>query len=877
MEAALRKVVIIFLLVFCMSPVFSQVLSQKKFIKAIQDADGIFYYDEDYEKAATLYEALLNIYPDNSNLFAKLGICYINIDGRSADALKLLIKASGKIVRYDQEYLEFGEKAPLDTYLYLAIAYHQNDSLKKAITLYIDAKKKLGNTKLFRDDYIDNQIKSCRYALEMQKNPLPVVTNLFAPWLGEFTDASNPVLAKNDSVFIFTQKKDGKTRILCSYKSDKWKRPVDITHQLGGYNELYSNSITGDGKLLIIYKLDGIDGNLYYSQRKDSTWSKIKSLSINTIYWESHGFITPDGKTLYFASNRPGGIGDLDIWISEKGDNDSWKRPVNCGNIINTPYNENTPFFDPESNTLYFSSLGQVSMGGYDVFRSTKKDRVWSNPTGLPFSLNSTRENLFYILNNNGNGFITSLYEEKTKSHNIYSIITGDAASKPIIASGTISLQDGRAVDPEQTHIQLNDQKTGTVEKIYLDNSYLSKYEVKPAILKVIISHIKNKSDSLNINNKPKIHTDNPPLTDTGSFKFEVKPGDYKLFVGHNGYKTDTINLNIPSKFSSNYIPVNSSLVPIKVFEGYFLSIKNIPFDFDSYKINEQAISNLEILRSVLVNYPDLKIEVAGYTDSKGTAEYNIGLADLRAQAVIDYFADKGISRLRFVKKAFGASGFVTINTNPDGSDNPDGRKYNRRAVFGIINPKTGVVIQQETYAPEHLRNPLSIKYLVILIKSKENLPAEYFRNLKMTEMHFVKTVLKDSALLYTIGDFYNKYDASVYLDYVKNNGFKDAYILSQFEIANSSNPPDSTIGKEVYFNEEVTYTIQLAASKKHENINQFNIIDGIREIVSTDGYFRYISGEFKSLSEAKSTLITLQQAGFKNAFIRELNSLVPN
>ncbi len=877
MEAAFRKVFIAFLLLFCISPVFSQVLSQKKFIKSVQTADEKFYYDEDYEKASTLYESLLNSYPDNSNLSAKLGICYINIDGKRTDALKLLIKASGKIVRYEKEYLEIGEKAPLDTYLYLAVAYHQNDSLKKAITLYTEAKKRLGRTKLFRDDYIDNQIKSCRYALEMQKSPLPIATNLFAPWLSEFTDASNPALAKNDSVFVFTQKKDGKNRILCSYKSDKWKRPVDITHQLGGYDKLYSNSITGDGKLLIIYKLDGIDGNLYYSQRKDSTWSKIKSLSINTIYWESHGFITPNGKTLYFASNRPGGFGDLDIWISEKTDNDTWNHPVNCGSIINTPYNENTPFFDTESNTLYFSSVGHTSMGGYDVFRATKKDRVWSNPTGLPFSLNSTTENLFFILNNDGNGFITTLYEEKTKSHNIYSIITGEAASKHIIASGTITLQDGGAVDPEQTHIQLSDQQTGTAKKIYLDNSYLSKYEVKPAILNVIINRIKNKSDTLSINNKPKIHTDNTPLTDTGSFNFEIKPGDYKLYVGHSGYKTDTINLNIPSKFSSNYIPVHSSLVPIKVSEGYFLSIKNIPFDFDNYKINEQASSNLEILKSILVNYPDLKIEVAGYTDSKGTAEYNKGLADLRAQAVIDYFAEKGISRLRFVKKAFGASGFVTINTNQDGSDNPDGRRYNRRAVFGIINPKTGVVIQQETYAPEHLRNPMSLKYLVILIKSKENLPVEYFRNLKMTEMHFVKTVLKDSALLYTIGDFYNKYDASVYLDYVKNNGFKDAYTLSQFEIAENSIPTDSTMQKEVYFNEQVIYTIQLVASKKHENMDQFNKIDGIREIVSSDGFFRYVSGEFKSFSEAKSALITLQQAGFKDAFVREINSLVTN
>ena len=98
------------------------------------------------------------------------------------------------------------------------------------------------------------------------------------------------------------------------------ERPVDITKQLGGYDRFYSNSITGDGKQLIIYMDDGGDGNLYYSMRKDTTWTKIKSVGkpINTIYWQSHGFITPDGNTMYFSSNKPGGEGELDIWYSKK-------------------------------------------------------------------------------------------------------------------------------------------------------------------------------------------------------------------------------------------------------------------------------------------------------------------------------------------------------------------------------------------------------------------------------------------------------------------------------------------------------------------------------------------------------------------------------
>ena len=288
-----------------------------------------------------------------------------------------------------------------------------------------------------------------------------------------------------------------------------------LPKQLGGYDRFYSNSVTGDGKLLVIFIDDGGDGNLYFSQRKDSTWTKIKSVGkpINTIYWQSHGFITPDGKTIYFSSNKPGGEGELDIWISEKTRDGAWGEPVNCGNIINTPYNEDTPFFDPATGALIFSSDGHISMGGYDVFRSAMRNGSWTNPVGMPYAFNSTLENTFFILNNNAPGFITSLYDEKTKSRNIYSIVAEDPAAKITLGEGTITLQDGMDVDPKQVKILLSDLKKGTSVK-------------------------------------------NIPLIDTASFKFEVKPGDYQLFVSHKGYKTDTINLNIPLYFSGNYISV---------------------------------------------------------------------------------------------------------------------------------------------------------------------------------------------------------------------------------------------------------------------------------------------------------------------------------
>jgi outer membrane protein OmpA-like peptidoglycan-associated protein/tetratricopeptide (TPR) repeat protein len=831
----MKKVIILSFLIWCFSPVFSQVLSRREFIKAVQAADILYYYNKEYEKAAGLYEPLLKVYPDNSNLAAKLGICYLNIDGKRADALKLLNKASANIVNNESEYDEYGEKAPSDTYLYLAIAYHKNDSIQKAISLYLDAKKRLGGTDIFQEEYIDNQIRDCRYALELLKKPLTITASLFAPWLIEYPGACNPVVSKNDSVFVFTQKTEGKTRILCSYKTDKWEKPTDITNSLGGFDRFYSNSITGNGKLLILFLDDGDDGNLYISEREDTTWTRIKSAGkyINTIYLESHGFITPDGKALFIASNRPGGEGGLDIWFSEKAEDGDWKRPVNCGDVINTPYDENTPFYDIENKTLLFSSQGHTGMGGYDVFRSVDRNGIWTNPVCMPYSFNNMEDNTFFILNNKAPGFITSYYNEKNNTRNIYSIVALDPADKTTIALGNVTLQDGMNLDPRKTKMLLSDLKNGVQIK-------------------------------------------NITVSDSASFRFQIKPGDYRLLTSYDGYKTDTVNLNLPL-FYPGYISVNVNLVPDKVIEGDFLSLKNVLFESDSYNLNEESKSNLNALKSILLNNPELKIEVAGYTDVKGTTEYNYELADKRAQAVIDYLIISGISRSRLLKKVYGKSDYVVENSNPDGSDNPEGRKYNRRVTFGILDPQTGVLIRQEVYIPEHLRLSSSMAYSIVLIKSSENLGSSYFSGLKLNDIQLIRPVKTDSETLYVLSAFYSKNDASKYLDFAIKNGFKDAYIINNYEINMASKSSVSTKSESIPNTSDIAYTIQLMATKEKLNMNKFKGIDGVKEIASDDGLYRYISGQYSSFSKAKAALSAIQGSGFKDAFIRELNSVTNN
>jgi len=734
-----RRNLIVILFISCFSIVNSQEINIKDFNKSLQSASDVFNYDKDYERAASLLEPLLKAFPDNANIQSKLGICYLHLDGKKAESLKLLESASKNVAADSKEYSETGQKAKPDTYRYLGEAYHLNDNLEKAISIFTDLKSKLGSSEedIEMAGYYDLQISNCSYALEAKKKPVRVLSELFASWLNDYPGAMNPVVSKNDSVFIFTQRVEGKNRILCSYRDRTWQEPVDITQQLGGLDRLYTNSISGNGRFLVLYIDDGNDGNLYFSERTGSTWTRMKNFGkpVNTIYWESHGFITPDATKLYISSNRPGGIGNLDIWVSEKTTSGEWGEPVNLGDVINTPYDEDAPFFDPDNNALLFSSVGHMSMGKYDLFRSTiNRYGNWDRPVGMPFAFNTTAENIFFHLNNNAPGFITSLYDEKTGIRNIYAIVGVDPADEITRTEGIIRLGDGMNVIPSQAQMILKELKKGIV-------------------------------------------VENIPVEYDGSFAFDLKPGDYHLIVSHIGYRTDTTNLSLPLYFLNQFMKINPTLVPEKAVTGEFLLIKNVLFAFDSHKLDGGAIESLDILKTILNNYPELKIEVAGYTDALGSIIYNRKLADKRAQSVIDYIAASGIQADRMVKKAFGESNFAAINTNRNGTDNPEGRKFNRRATIGVIDRGTGVVIRHDTETPDELVNPFTSKYYIVLAKSPGKLSSGYFSKLDLSGKLVIRTLEEGTENKYIIGIFYDKTDADKYLNYVKGLGFNEAYI----------------------------------------------------------------------------------------------------
>jgi hypothetical protein len=401
-----RAFLLLLLLIFFPAKSSSQVKQDNK--AKFYQAEGFILYEE-YKDALKLYQELLLTQPDNSNFKYRIGQCLINIPGSKAEAIKYL---EGAVKNINLKYKEgkFREtSAPYDAYYFLANAYRINNQLSKAIETYELFKKNL-DPEVYNIDVVNLQIESCRNAQELMKVPNFVrKENLGVLINGRFSDY-NPVVSSDESVLVYNKGGSFQDFVYFSRKvNGRWTTPVDIIPDFGlGFEEKnYVTSLSSDGIELYIYRPGAdYDGNIFVTRRdKNDKWSNLVKLNdnINTKYWESHATISHDGKMLYFTSNRKGTYGMLDIYVSSRDSTGDWGPAKNLGPVINTQYNEESPFLGKDDKTLFFSSAGHLNIGGYDIFYSTLLENgQWSVPLNVGYPLNTTDDDLFFNPVNDG-------------------------------------------------------------------------------------------------------------------------------------------------------------------------------------------------------------------------------------------------------------------------------------------------------------------------------------------------------------------------------------------------------------------------------------------------------------------------------------------
>jgi tetratricopeptide (TPR) repeat protein len=387
-------------------------------IKDMQDSfleAEYFFVNEDYQDALPYYLELYEKMPENSNLAYRIGLCYLNIPGKKNLSVNFLEIASKNLSAKHKEGTISQTSAPYDALFELANAYRINFKFDKARETYIKYKATLLSDDKENIDFIEHQIKVCESAKDLIAKPRDFTEENMGELFNDDKPNFNPVISANGKSFAYMVTLKFYDAVMFSKMvNSKWTAPVNIIPELQSDGDLYISCLSADGKTLLLSKDDNFNSEIYSSTYNGTRWSPAVKLNrnINTKYWESHGFISEDGNMLIFASDRPGGSGGLDLYIShrEKG---TWGAPARIGPEINTPYNEDRPFLINNGKTLFFSSQGHDNMGGYDVFRSDlQPNGLWSKPVNIGYPVNTPDDDLFFMPHENGKSGYLSKFKE---------------------------------------------------------------------------------------------------------------------------------------------------------------------------------------------------------------------------------------------------------------------------------------------------------------------------------------------------------------------------------------------------------------------------------------------------------------------------------
>ena len=400
------------------------------------------------------------------------------------------------------------------------------------------------------------------------------------------------------------------------------------------------------------------DVDLYISRFRNKKWSEPRLLSINDPEtWDSTPAFSTDGRTLYFASNRAGGEGGIDLYSSRIDRRGRYSKPKNLGPEINTAGDEMFPYVADDA-SLYFSSSGQPGFGGLDILVAKRKSgRIIVENLGKP--MNSSYDDFSFFLYKPDRGFFASNRPESKGNDDIYTFLNNDPNLKTVnyYLAGITKTHDENEneVILANVKVQLLDFKDEVLDELVTDRD--------------------------------------------GKFNFRVYEQErYTLFGEKQGSDAEnyfvtrleftTVGKSIPQEELTqlvNNVTFDTTLVLDRIVIDKAIVLENIYYDFARWDITPEAGIELDKLVDIMYDNPDIVIELSSHTDSVDTESYNIRLSQRRAESAVNYIVSTGVDRNRITAKGYGESRHIARNTNPDGTDNPEGRAKNRRTEFKVV------------------------------------------------------------------------------------------------------------------------------------------------------------------------------------------------
>lgn len=411
-----KKTALLLITAFVTFSLYSQV--NKQLQNTFLEAE-YFLMNEDYSDAINYYLQIYSELPDNANIAFSIGVCYLNIPGKKDISVKYLEAAVKNMSAKHKEGTLNQVSAPYDALYELARAYRINYNFDKAKEIYLKYRETLMPDDQENIEFIDHEIKVCDIAKTLINKPITFSAENMGELFNDEKPNFNPVISADGKSFAFMSTLKFYDAIMYTRMlNGKWAGPVNIYPELQIDGDLNISCLSKEGKLLLLSKDDNFDSDIYSSVFDGTIWSPAIKLNknINTRYWEAHAFVSEDGNMLIFSSDRPGGLGGLDLYVSRK-INGEWGPAINLGPDINTRFNEDRPFLTNNDKIIIFSSQGHENMGGYDLFRSEQlPEGKWKKPENLGYPLNTPDDDTYYMpvgdgrsgynfLDKNGEGF----------------------------------------------------------------------------------------------------------------------------------------------------------------------------------------------------------------------------------------------------------------------------------------------------------------------------------------------------------------------------------------------------------------------------------------------------------------------------------------
>ncbi len=383
---------------------------QGQSVKSILKDGDKKYEAKEYDNALKIYMDGANIHPNNALLNFKTGLTYLSLPRKSES------------LRYLQKAFTIDPSVDENIYYYLGMSYQSNRQFEKALEFFSEAKKR--NREIA--EQVDKKIRQSQFADSLTRIPSNVVVENIGNEINSSFHEYSPLVSADGNTMIFTSNRpdaDSGGKEIQNYEDiyiskrngGIWSLPKKISANINIKFNDAAAFLSADGKTLVLYYEYG-GGDIYTSTLNGDEWTKPVALNsnINTpLFWEASGFLTGDGKKLYFTSNKPGGMGNVDIYVSEMERTGDWGKAENLGPVINTSGREDSPALDPDGTTLYFSSDGHPNMGGTDIFKSEFKDGKWQKPVNMGYPINSVEDDSFFaITKDHKQAYFSTMREE---------------------------------------------------------------------------------------------------------------------------------------------------------------------------------------------------------------------------------------------------------------------------------------------------------------------------------------------------------------------------------------------------------------------------------------------------------------------------------